>query len=548
MTQTHLSVEEFARREAESLGLGDDGKYWTDNMVDPSFKASERDDTTLLVSGLTHAHDTLIVAALKGLGYRVKAMDCPDNAALQFGKEFGNRGQCNPTYYTVGNLVKHLTHLRDDLGLSADEIKKKNIFVTAGACGPCRFGMYVTEYRKALRDAGFDGFRVMLFQQQGGLKQATGDDEGLKIDQQFAFTLVRSIMAGDVLNLVAYRIRPYEVEKGATDKALAECRVILSDALAAKKSIIVALWRCRKVLKEVKLDRLRPKPVVSVIGEFWAMTTEGDGNYGLQKFLEQEGAEVDIQGVTNWLLFMIWENKFDRLKRLELREEDGGRKGLRGKNAAKTLISLAIADKALRVHFHMYAKALGLYNYHLPNLEEIAQLAGRHYDNSVRGGEGHMEVGKLIHFVEDKVNHMTVSVKPFGCMPSSGVSDGVQSYVTGKYPDAIFLPIETTGDGKVNVQSRVQMMLFKARQKAAEEFQAALEKSELTEKQVRARLRYGRYASNFWRPRHVTAGAATNIVYAVSDAWWRKCLLAWSPFKVLRWLANPPMLRARLEE
>ncbi len=51
------------------------------------------------------------------------------------------------------------------------------MFLTAGACGPCRFGMYVTEYRKALRDAGFDGFRVMLFQQQGGLKQATGDEQ-----------------------------------------------------------------------------------------------------------------------------------------------------------------------------------------------------------------------------------------------------------------------------------------------------------------------------------------------------------------------------------
>ena len=26
-----------------------------------------------------------------------------------YGKEFGNRGQCNPTYFTVGNLVKYLT-------------------------------------------------------------------------------------------------------------------------------------------------------------------------------------------------------------------------------------------------------------------------------------------------------------------------------------------------------------------------------------------------------------------------------------------------------
>jgi predicted nucleotide-binding protein (sugar kinase/HSP70/actin superfamily) len=34
--------------------------------------------------------------------------------------------------------------------------------------------------------------------------------------------------------------------------------------------------------------------------------------------------------------------------------------------------------------------------------------------------------------------------------------------VTEKHPGAIFLPIETNGDGKVNVYSRVQMMLFKA--------------------------------------------------------------------------------------
>jgi len=41
------------------------------------------------------------------------------------------------------------------------------VFFTAGACGPCRFGMYEAEYRLALRNAGFDGFRVLLFQQSG---------------------------------------------------------------------------------------------------------------------------------------------------------------------------------------------------------------------------------------------------------------------------------------------------------------------------------------------------------------------------------------------
>jgi hypothetical protein len=61
----------------------------------------------------------------------------------------------------------------------------------------------------------------------------------------------------------------------------------------------------------VKVDKLRPKPKVGIIGEFWAMTTEGDGNYGLQRFLESEGAEVDIQLVAAWLLYMIWQGRYD---------------------------------------------------------------------------------------------------------------------------------------------------------------------------------------------------------------------------------------------
>ena len=69
------------------------------------------------------------------------ALDCPDNSALRYGKEFGNRGQCNPTYFTVGNLVKFLCTLRDKEGMPADEIIHRYVFLTAGACGPCRFGM-----------------------------------------------------------------------------------------------------------------------------------------------------------------------------------------------------------------------------------------------------------------------------------------------------------------------------------------------------------------------------------------------------------------------
>lgn len=476
-------LESYQAEWEARLGLDQPSREQWFDPVPRQFFAKDKETTTILFGGLTMAHDYLVEGALAGLGYRVRHLDCPDTESLRYGKEFGNRGQCNPTYFTVGNLIKHLTHLRDVEGQSKEDIVRNYLFITSGSCGPCRFGTYVTEYRKALRDAGFDGFRVLLFQQQSGLKQATGEESALKLDSSFFITFLKSVLIGDILNALGYRIRPYEVEPGSTDAALERCKQHLYDAFRERKSLFPALYRCRKELQAVKVDRTQVKPKVSIIGEFWAMTTEGDGNYQLQRFLESEGAEVEVQSVTAWTLFLIWEGRYDTLKRMQLREADGGRHGLKGKNPVKKLILLHAADRIVRVLFQAYAKAIGLRGYHLPDMDEIAKVANDHYDNQLRGGEGHMEVGKLIlNTVKKKVN-MTVSVKPFGCMPSSGVSDGVQSLITERYPEAIFLPIETTGDGAVNVYSRIQMMLFKAKQAAQKEFEEAMSAKGLTSEQ-----------------------------------------------------------------
>ena len=517
MSDALLDYEEIERElrvyEAEErtrLGLDEAPvEHWHD--ANPQvFTRADRATTTILLGGLTLAHDTLLVGALAGLGYRLQALECPDVEALRLGKEFGNRGQCNPTYFTVGNLVKQLTHLRDREGLPVPEIIRRYVFLTAGACGPCRFGTYVTEYRKALVDSGFEGFRVLLFQQQGGLKQATGDASGLEINSRFFKGALQAVMAGDCLNLAGYRIRPYEVHPGDTDAALDECKVLLRDTLQRRGSVISALVRCRRRLNRVPVNRLRPKPKVSIIGEFWAMTTEGDGNHRLQRFLEAEGAEVDIQPVVTWVLYNIWEHQHDTRKRFLLRGEDDGTAGLKGKDGRTKLALLWGAEKAVRAVFTLYTQAIGLEGYHLPDMDQVATISHQYYDNHLRGGEGHMEVGKLIQTVEQRKAHMVISIKPFGCMPSSGVSDGVQSLITARYPEAIFTAIETTGDGEVNVQSRIQMDLFKARKRAEEEFRVAVERAGLSAAAIEVKAR--RHGRALHHPPHVVAGTAANQV------------------------------------
>src|SRR5499427_10871443 len=233
-------LKQFEIEERKRLGLPvENAKQWFDE-VPRKFTSDQREHTTILVCGLTMAPDLFIHAALRGIGYKVLALDVPDNDALQYGREYGNRGQCNPTYFTVGNLVKYLDGLRDR-GMSKEEIVKNHLFITAGACGPCRFGTYVTEYRKALRDSGFDGFRVLLFQQTGGLKQATGEGVGLEMNPTFFWAVMRAIMIGDVLNALGYRIRPYEVEAGATDRALEASKETIRAALEENRSLLWAL-------------------------------------------------------------------------------------------------------------------------------------------------------------------------------------------------------------------------------------------------------------------------------------------------------------------
>ena len=507
-------LAEFEAKERAKLGL-EDREQWTDSMIDPYFSAAERPTTTILNGGLTLAHDAFVAAALKGIGYNTRAMECPDTESLRHGKEFGNKAQCNPTYFTVGNLVKELSRLRDEEGKTTQEIIDGYVFLSAGACGPCRFGMYVTEYRKALRDAGFDGFRVVLFQQQSGFKQATGEEIGLVLNPKFFMALARALFAGDALNVLSYRIRPYEVEEGATDRALAAIKKDVCDTLAKNESVLKALWRGRRRLGAIEVDRLRAKPKVAIIGEFWAMTTEGDGNYHLHNFIESEGGENDIQTLVNWLLYTLWEMRHDTERRMTLRKEEKSYYGLEGVDVGYKMAGVWLGELALRGTFYTFCSVAGLRGHRLPDMDEIAKVGHSFYNNELRGGEGHMEVAKLVLNVAKQKANMTLSVKPFGCMPSSGVSDGIQTVITELHPDAIYCAVETSGDGAVNFYSRVQMYMFKARERARKEHQEALDKYGITDEQAREFLKGSRYGKTFYKAPHVVAGTSADIIHEI---------------------------------
>src|SRR6476660_951259 len=262
--------------------------------VERAFNADERSRVTILFGGFTWKHEDLIRAVFQGCGYRCEKLPVPNVTAFQTGKEYGNNGQCNPTYFTVGNLVQYLQSLEEQ-GLSKQEIIDRYVFFTAGACGPCRFGMYEAEYRLALRNAGFDGFRVLLFQQSGGLSQSDAE-AGLEMNLDFFLGILNALNCGDVMNEVAYALRPYEFNAGQTDEVLDETMDYLHEVFRKKQpwklesgmskylggfsdtaeyigkfvnqlkgdDYVPALATCRDNFNGVDIDRLRVKPIVKI--------------------------------------------------------------------------------------------------------------------------------------------------------------------------------------------------------------------------------------------------------------------------------------------
>ena len=407
--------------------------------------------------------------------------------------------------------------MRDVEGVTLQEIRDNYLFVTVGACGPCRFGTYITEYRKALRDAGFDGFRVLDIRKFGQHKRSP-DHTGLVLDTKFAVVFFKSLLLGGVLNAMGYRTRPYERVPGATDAALGECRTLIIEALAKRRSLVKALHGCRKIFANIEVDWLQPKPKVAIIGEFWAMTTEGEGNYRLQRFLEAEGAECEIQVITAFVVYEIWILEFDLRERMRLRGcgMEGRESGAAPPLLASPLLVLSLLRLGrgiIKYFFRRYARAVGLRGYRLPDMDHLAELGRTWYPNELHGGEGHVEVAEVIECAIGKTANIVVSVKPFGCMPSSGVSDGIQATVTTRYPEANFCAIETSGDGAVSVYSRIQMALFKARAKAQDEFAEALAAVKTTPEEAASRVgkRCPRNALGY--PRQTVASTAANAVY-----------------------------------
>jgi predicted nucleotide-binding protein (sugar kinase/HSP70/actin superfamily) len=450
------------------------------------FTREERDKVTILFGGLTWKHERLVQGVLNNLNYNAKPLPNITRADLDAGKELIDVGACCPTIFTTGSLVNFL---KSEVATNGKQQTLDNyVFLTAGACGPCRFGQYHESYEMALDGLGLRDFRLFLLAQDQ-LDQGSEKGGGLEINMPLSLGIIWGIMCGDVLTDMEYLTRPFETSPGQTDQVLRESADYLYEVFRKrpiqKNKWGVLAWHfltdyfadamreVRKKWDSIEVDRLQVKPKIKITGEFWLQTHEGDGNYNIKNWLEQEGAEVLPPPVSVWLGYLL----HTPIWRLEKKKGAEKRVGLK--------IAMIRGIERLYVGtYNRMRKAMSKVPYELPDQEELKQLATPYFHYELRGGEGHMLVGKALHSYLHKTANMVCELSPYSCMPNT-MSVGAMANVLGRYPDLLYAPIEIKGDAEVHALSRCQMILTEAKKRAQSEFAEAMAKTGLTLEKIR---------------------------------------------------------------
>ena len=404
------------------------------------FTREMKEEYTLLMPQMLPVHFGMMKKLLECEGYKVDMLTTNHRGIVDEGLKYVHNDTCYPALLVIGQLIDAVKH-------GGYDPHKVGLLITQTG-GGCRASNYIHLLRKALAKADMAYIPVVSVNLSGLEK-----NPGFSLTLPFIRKAVYAMMYGDIIVNVANQVRPYEVEAGAADAMIDHWSQRLVDGFQAGRGM--SRRQMRANFDEICADFAAipvegdPKIRVGVVGEIYVKFAPL-GNNNLEKFLLSEGVEPVVPGLTDFIIFKI----YNRVADVELY----GGKWIKkfGCNLFMKYIEACQRDMIAALEQSGRFRAPGTF-------QDLHRLVHGYLGDGNKMGEGWLLTAEMLELIHSGTNNI-VCTQPFGCLPNHIVGKGMIRKLKDDYPYSNIVAIDyDPGATKINQENRIKLMLANAR-------------------------------------------------------------------------------------
>ena len=404
------------------------------------FTKEMKREYTILMPQMLPVHFGMFQRLLQLEGYRVDMLTTNHRGIVEEGLKYVHNDTCYPALLVIGQLIDAVKH-------GGYDPHKVALFITQTG-GGCRASNYIHLLRKALEKAGL-AYVPVISVNLSGLEK----NPGFSLTLPLLRRLVYAMMYGDLIVNAANQVRPYEKEKGAADAMTDRWQGKLIEGFQRGKGM--SRPQMRKTFDAICADFAsipvtgEEKVRVGVVGEIYVKFSPL-GNNNLEDFLLSEGAEPVVPGLTDFMIFKI----YNRVADVELY----GGKWI--KKAACQVFMKYIEgcqkDMIAALERSGRFRAPGTF-------QDLHRSVQGYLGDGNKMGEGWLLTAEMLELIHTGTPNI-VCTQPFGCLPNHIVGKGMLRKLKDDYPMSNIVAIDyDPGATKINQENRIKLMLANAR-------------------------------------------------------------------------------------
>ncbi len=380
-------------------------------------------------------HAYALKAAFKGNGLDAEVLPETDDESLEWGRKYTNSKECYPYIVTTGDMIRKLK--------SPDFDPEKTAFFMPASSSFCRLNHYESSQRLILRELGYPEIPVFSPDAEDTLFSDLDS-----VTEDFTKDAWRGVVAIDTIFKALRETKPYELNKGETEKVYRRGLEMICKTVEEKGDLVNTMKIVRREFDTIKTDKSKKKPLIGIVGELF-LRWHPYSNARVVELVEELGGEAWLPPFSESLYYLNALAMHHSKMKKNVNEYLG------------TFIQdqyQHIVDKKLSATFSNY-----IVNYPEPRIKDLFKIS-MPYFNPIAESESPMSIGKSVNFISQGASGI-INVIPFTCMPGT-ISAAIFKRLKEDNKDVAFLTLKYDGSGDVNIRTRVEAFMHQAAQYA----------------------------------------------------------------------------------